>query len=132
MIAPATLVLPRGRTRVCSVIVETLLPSIALVAFSIVKFPTRPAAIYGAAVLLGVGFLYLGVKFVLLRSRMAARRLLAASIVYLPLLFGLTETFGNASELYPAQPPTNECNNCQLALITHRWCTVTRELTAPN
>ena len=87
------LVLPRGKTRVPVVIVETMLPLMALMVFSIVKFPMRPAAIHCSGVLLGVGFAYFGVGFVLQRSRIAARRLLAASIVYLPLLFGLTAAF---------------------------------------
>jgi len=87
------LVLPRGKTRVPVVIVETMLPLMALMVFSIVNFPMRPAAIHCSGVLLGVGFAYFGVEFALQRSRIAARRLLAASIVYLPLLFGLTAAF---------------------------------------
>src|ERR1700675_4932801 len=81
------LVLPKGNVRVPFVIVETLLPLLALVAIGIMQSPTRHAAIfYCAAVLLGEGFLYFGVEFVVQRSRVAARRLLMASIVYLPLL----------------------------------------------
>ena len=49
----------------------------------------------GHVALLGAGFLYSGVAFAMLRSRGAARRLLTASIVYLPLLFGLSVTFCN-------------------------------------
>jgi heme o synthase len=90
------LVLPRGNARIPFVTLETLLPLLALVAISIVQFPTRHAAIfYCASALLGLGFLYFGLKFVLLRSRSAARRLLAASIVYLPLLFVLSTTLCN-------------------------------------
>src|SRR6266478_225196 len=48
-----------------------------------------------AGALLGLGFLYFGFEFVLRRSRAAARRLLAASIVYLPLLFVLSATLCN-------------------------------------
>ena len=47
---------------------------------------------YGAGLLLGLGFLYGGFQFVLQRSRGTARRLLAASIVYLPLLLLLRVT----------------------------------------
>ena len=87
------LVLPKGNARIPIVALETLLPLLALVAISIVQFPIRHAAFfYCAGVLLGVGFLYFGVEFVLQRSRTAARRLLAASIVYLPLLFVLRAT----------------------------------------
>ena len=90
------LVLPKGKARVPFVTLETLLPLLAVVAISIVQFPTRHAAIfYCAGALLGLGFLYFGLKFVLQRSRSAARRLLAASIVYLPLLFVLSATLCN-------------------------------------
>jgi protoheme IX farnesyltransferase len=87
------LVLPRGETRVPFVILETILPLIVLIGCSIVQFPARHAAVYYcSAVLLGFGFLYFGWEFSLRRSRAAARRLLAASIIYLPLLLGLSAT----------------------------------------
>jgi protoheme IX farnesyltransferase len=90
------LVLPKGNSRVSFVILQTLLPLIALVAVSIMQPPARHAAIFHWAVaLLGAGFLYFGVAFAMLRSGGAARRLLTASIVYLPLLFGLSATFCN-------------------------------------
>jgi heme o synthase len=87
------LVLPKGNGRIPFVILETLLPLLALVAVSMMQLPTQHAAIfYCAEALLGLGFLFFGLKFVLQRSRVAARRLLAASIVYLPLLFVLSTT----------------------------------------
>ena len=90
------LVLPKGKTRVPFVTLETVLPLIVLVGCSVVQFPTRHSAIfYCAGALLGLGFLYFGLEFVLQRSRAAARRLLAASIVYLPLLFVLSATLCN-------------------------------------
>jgi protoheme IX farnesyltransferase len=90
------LVLPKGNARIPFVTLETLLPLLALVAISIAQFPTRHAAIfYFAAELLGLGFLYFGLEFVLQRSRAAARRLLKASIVYLPLLFALNAILCN-------------------------------------
>jgi len=90
------LVLPKGKVRVPFVTLETLLPLLALVAISMAQFPTRHAALfYCAGGLLGLGFLYFGLEFVLWRSRAAARRLLAASIVYLPLLFILSATLCN-------------------------------------
>lgn len=55
----------------------------------------HPAIFYCAAALLSIGFLYFGLRFMLQRSRTAARRLLAASVIYLPLLFVLTATFCN-------------------------------------
>jgi protoheme IX farnesyltransferase len=90
------LVLPKGNARVAFVIVETLLPLLALVAFSVMQTPTRHAAtFYYAVVLLGTGFTYFGWKFAFERSRTAARRLLTASIVYLPLLYALSATLCN-------------------------------------
>jgi heme o synthase len=89
------LVLPRGKSRFPLVILETMLPLIALIVLSAAKFPTQPAATYCAGVLLSVAFLYFGLEFVLRRTRTTARRLLAASIFYLPLLLGLTAMFGN-------------------------------------
>jgi protoheme IX farnesyltransferase len=88
------LVLPKGGARIPFVILETLLPLLALVAISIMQGPTRHvAAFYCVTTLLGTGFAYFGWEFVYERSRVAARRLLTASIVYLPLLYGLSATF---------------------------------------
>ena len=85
------LVLPKGEGRVPSAILQTLFPLLALVVISLMHSPTRHAMIfYCAAVLLDAALLYCGWEFIVQRSRTTARRLLAASIVYLPLLFGLT------------------------------------------
>src|SRR6267154_3877853 len=90
------LVLPKGKARVPFMTLETLLPLVALVGITIVQLPTRHAAIfYCAGALLSLAFLYFGLEFVVQRSRSAARRLLAASIVYLPLLFALSATLCN-------------------------------------
>src|SRR5882672_10270326 len=90
------LVLPKGNARIPFVTLETILPLLALVAISMVQFPTRHAAIfYCAGALLSLAFLYFGLEFVLQRSRAAARRLLAASIVYLPFLLVLSATLCN-------------------------------------
>jgi heme o synthase len=90
------LVLPKGSARVPFVMLETLLPLFTLVAISIMQSPARHAAtFYFAAALLGAGFAYFGWEFVFERSRVAARRLLTASIIYLPLLYGLSATFCN-------------------------------------
>jgi protoheme IX farnesyltransferase len=90
------LVLPKENVRIPFVILETLLPLLALVVVSMMQLPTQHAAIfYCTGALLGLGFLYFGLEFVLRRSRVAARRLLAASIVYLPLLFVLSTTLCN-------------------------------------
>ena len=90
------LVLPKGKMRIFFVTLETLLPLLALIAISIVQCSTRHAPMVGCAgALLSVGYLYFGLEFVFQYSRAAARRLLAASIVYLPLLFILTTTLCN-------------------------------------
>jgi protoheme IX farnesyltransferase len=90
------LVLPKGNLRVPFVILETLLPLLALVSISLMQSPTRHAAtFYYAVAILGAGFTYFGWKFVFERSRVAARRLLTASIVYLPVLYGIIATLCN-------------------------------------
>ena len=82
--------LPKGNARISIVNLQTILPLIALVPISIVQPPLRHAMIfYSTELLLGLGFFYVGLQFGLERSRGAARRLLATSIVYLPLLFGM-------------------------------------------
>src|SRR5882757_3469992 len=92
------LVLPKGNARVPFVTLQTLLPLLALIAIGMAQFPARHAAIcYCASALLGLGFLYFGLEFVLRQSRTAARRLLAASIVYLPLFFVLSAMLCNRS-----------------------------------
>jgi protoheme IX farnesyltransferase len=90
------LVLPKGNARIPFAIVETLSPLVALVAISIMQSPTRHAAtFYCAVVFLGTGFTYFAFQFAYERSRVAARRLLTASIVYLPVLFGVSATLCN-------------------------------------
>ena len=87
------LMLPGGDARVPVVILQTMLPLLALVPMSIAQLPAQhTATFYWAALLLGLSFLYFGVEFVLQQSRGAARRLLAASIVYLPLLLVMRVT----------------------------------------
>lgn len=88
------LILPKGRARAAFVVLQTVLPLVALVAISVLQDPIRhPVILPWAGLLLGLGFFYLGLDFVQRRSREAARRLLAASIVYLPLLFALRVAF---------------------------------------
>jgi protoheme IX farnesyltransferase len=90
------LVLPQGNARVPFVMLETLLPLLALVAISLMQSPTRHVTIFRCAVaLLGTGFTYFGWEFIFERSRIAARRLLTASILYLPLLYGLSAMLCN-------------------------------------
>jgi len=71
---------------------QTLLPLSALLALGLFPaFTGQPSRFYLVGVsLLSLGFLHYGAQFVLRRTNSAARRLLAASIIYLPLLFALT------------------------------------------
>ena len=85
------LVLPKGNARVRFLMLETLLPLFGLIPVSLLQFPVRHAVIFYCAVtLLGAGFTFLAWQFVFEPSRTAARRVLKASIVYLPLLFGVS------------------------------------------
>jgi protoheme IX farnesyltransferase len=67
----------------------TLAPSIALLLVSLIAVATDSDHIFRslATLILGSALLYYGARLVLLRSRIAARQLLRASIVYLPLEF---------------------------------------------
>jgi len=70
---------------------QTVLPLLALLPIGLLpalagKFPILYCV---GALLSSIGFLYYGTEFVLEKSNSAARRLLAASILYLPLLFVL-------------------------------------------
>jgi protoheme IX farnesyltransferase len=85
------LVLPGHRERQRFAIVQTLLPLAGLLPVSLLPVGARqPSSIYSVcAVVLGVGFLYVGVQFAVEVSGAAARRLLMASIIYLPALLAL-------------------------------------------
>ena len=81
---------PDSDSRGCWVELQTLLPLLILVLVNWLVALTSDSSLYLAgALLLSAGFLYYGVEFVLRRSNSAARRLLAASIIYLPSLFVL-------------------------------------------
>jgi protoheme IX farnesyltransferase len=84
------LVLPDHRTRQHVAIVQTLLPLAALLPVSLLPVGGEPSSIYSVgAVVLGVGFLYFGAQFAVRVSGSTARRLLMASIIYLPALLAL-------------------------------------------
>jgi protoheme IX farnesyltransferase len=84
-------VLPRGHVRDRFAILQTLLPLLVLVPLSLLPtFARQLSMFYGtAALLLSLGLFYYGAKFAFRRSGSSARRLLAASIIYLPSLFVL-------------------------------------------
>jgi heme o synthase len=86
------LVLPNDdRARARFVNLQTLLPLLALVPLSLLPaLAGQPSPFYRiGASLLGFGFFYYGVQFVVHKTSPAARRLLMASIIYLPSLFVL-------------------------------------------
>ena len=81
---------PDGSARARSVNLQTVLPLLALVPLSLLPGLMGEAKLYFiGALLLGAGFVLCAAQFVLRRSNSAARRLLAASIIYLPTLFVL-------------------------------------------
>src|SRR5262249_29948396 len=84
-------VLPRGsRARLSSVNRQTLLPLLALLTLSLAPvLIDRPTLCGIGAVLLTIAFFYYGAQFVTRGSASTARRLLAASIAYLPALLVL-------------------------------------------
>jgi protoheme IX farnesyltransferase len=84
-------VLPSGSARGPFVTVQTVLPLLGLTAVSLL-LPgggESRAAYWLPVGVLNLGFLYAGTRFVHRRSGAAARRLLIASIVYLPALLAL-------------------------------------------
>ncbi len=84
-------VLPKGRAKVRVVTVQSLLPLLTLVPFSLLATPlARLGLVYSiGALFLGLGFFYYAAQFVGRKSGLSARRLLFASILYLPSLFML-------------------------------------------
>jgi heme o synthase len=82
---------PDGDSRGRWVDLQILLPLLILALLNLfVAMTSHSRMMYLiGALLLSTGFLYYGVQFVLRRSNSSARRLLAASIIYLPSLFML-------------------------------------------
>jgi protoheme IX farnesyltransferase len=79
-------VLPGSASRDRFITLHTLVPLLGLVLVSVLLVHGSQGVLYSiGALLLGVGFLYFGVRFASVRSRSAARQLLMASIFYLPL-----------------------------------------------
>jgi heme o synthase len=85
------LVLPAGNTRHLFVAWQALLPSLALFAVGLVPAIRGESGIvyFAGALVLGGVFLCYGARFAFRMSTVSARRLLFASILYLPLLFAL-------------------------------------------
>jgi protoheme IX farnesyltransferase len=91
-------VLPAGEARLRFVTDQTLLAVVALVPVSLLPLVAGYASpLYGlGAVILGVGFADRAARFALRASATAARQLLLASVVYLPLLFALLTALRSA------------------------------------
>jgi protoheme IX farnesyltransferase len=84
-------ILPARMARTRFVILQTVLPLLIAIPLSIVPtFLGYAGSIYGSgALLLSCLFLCCGVKFAIMRTNCAARRLLTASILYLPTILFL-------------------------------------------
>jgi heme o synthase len=85
------LVLPVGESRGSFIAYLTLLPLVALIPEILIPVLIGHAgrAYQVVAFLLGSSFLYFGAQLAFRKSNSAARRLLLASIVYLPIIFAL-------------------------------------------
>ena len=85
------LVLPSGERRGRFMAWQTVMPLLTLVPLSLTPTLLGHAGLVYliGALILSAGFLYSGVQLVLRRSNLNARRLLFASIIYLPLAFVL-------------------------------------------
>jgi heme o synthase len=85
------LVLPAGKSRDRFVAWQTLLPCLALLAVALGPAIRGESGIsyFAGALVLGGAFIRYSARFALQMSTVSARRLLFASILYLPLLFAL-------------------------------------------
>ena len=86
------LVLPRGKARVRLVVLQTVLPLLLLAVLSVAARPLAFTYAAGAS-LLSLSFFYYGARLAMRVSNNGARKLLFASIVYLPALFALMVIF---------------------------------------
>ena len=82
-------VLPHGREKALFMGWQSVLPSVALVLVTVAPLVLRHAspAITGGTLLLSLSFLYFAARLAVVRSNAAARRLLLASVFYLPSMF---------------------------------------------
>jgi protoheme IX farnesyltransferase len=83
------LVLPRGERRNSFMSLQAVLPSLGLVALSFVPMLLGKASLFytAGALFFSICFLYYGGKLAIRKTNDAARRLLLASILYLPTAF---------------------------------------------
>jgi heme o synthase len=91
-------VLPEGKARHLVVSLQTILPLLALFPIALLPAWSQPGILYRlGALLLNLAFFYHGARFVDQRSSTAARRLLTASIIYLPSILALMSLRGVSS-----------------------------------
>ncbi|MCU1334064.1 MAG: protoheme farnesyltransferase [Candidatus Angelobacter sp.] len=85
------LVLPHGERRNSLTALQAVLPSFGLIALSFAPMLLGKAGLFytAGALFVSICFLYYGLQLALHRTNVAARRLLLASIVYLPVVFVL-------------------------------------------
>jgi protoheme IX farnesyltransferase len=85
------LVLPSGQNTNRFVIWQTLVPAVVLLPVSLILTPSHQSGFvyFGAALAIGVIFVYYSARFAARRTNAAARQLLLASILYLPAIFAL-------------------------------------------
>jgi protoheme IX farnesyltransferase len=85
------MVLPEGKGRMFFITSQIILPSIALLVLSFAPMLLGTAGLFytAGALFFSICFLYCGLQLALHRTNVAARRLLLASIVYLPVVFVL-------------------------------------------
>jgi len=84
-------VLPRGTEKATFMGWQSVLPSVALLSVTVAPLVLRHASqvVTGGTLLLSLSFLYFAGRLAVVRSNAAARRLLLASIIYLPSVFVL-------------------------------------------
>ena len=82
-------VLPRGTEKATFMVWQSVLPCLALLSVTVAPLVLRHAspAVTGGTLLLNLSFLYFAARLAIVRSNAAARRLLLASVIYLPSMF---------------------------------------------
>jgi heme o synthase len=84
-------ILPTTQGRILFLALQTVLPLAALVPIAIAQLSSQHAPLVAClGLVLTLAFVFFGLQFVVRRSRGSARQLLAASIVYLPLVLVLS------------------------------------------
>jgi heme o synthase len=98
------LVVPTGAVRDRFIALCTIVPTVALLVLTLVPILARRELFFlPVACILGLAFLFFGIRLVAAKSDSAARQLLSASIYYLPLTFALlilVESYGAAVHVH--------------------------------